>query len=253
MQVEAINNNIHVSYNGCHSQKIKTNSNKEELKQNTKIALGAFCGAITPVIILNAFKKGNIDNIANAFKNNLPFKDKFNSIWNMFEIESFWQILATTVGGICGGFLTGIKNCNSKEEKQAKQKEGIFEFLNNMIPTSFVALGSKGLKKINKDKSLPYQAFVIIGSVISGMFIANKTSNKINEKVFDKDKENKDIRKFKPTDCLVHVDDLVNLAVLAKLLPKKFNIDKLLPLIYTRCGFEIGTTKAAEHSDENQN
>ena len=216
--------------------------NKElNAKEKSKIALGAFCGAIAPVIILNALKKGRVNQIVESFKNKLPFKDKFKAIWNMLEIDSFTEILATTVGGITGGLLGGLKYAKNKEEKEAKYKEGIFEFLNNMTPTTLVAIGLNHLKKIQKDKSVPLQAGVILGSVVGGMFIANKASNKINEKIFDKDKEQKDIRNFKPTDCLVHMDDLVNLAVLAKIpLASKFQVDKLLPLIYSRAGYEVG-------------
>jgi len=211
-------------------------------KEKTKIALGTFCGAIAPVIILNALKKGRVNNIMQSFKNHLPFKDKFKAIWKMFEIESYLEILATTTGGIAGGFLSGLKYAKNKEDKKAKCKEGIFEFLNNMTPTTLVALGLNHLKKTGKNKSVLPQAIIILSSVAGGMFIANKASNKINEMIFDKDKEKKDTRKFKPTDCLVHIDDLVNLAVLAKVpFASKFQVDKLLPFIYARTGYEVGT------------
>ena len=214
-------------------------------KDKTKIAACAFCGAIIPVIILNALKKGRIDEIKNAFQNNLPFKDKFKAIWNMLKIESYTEILGTTTGGIIGGFLGGLKYAKNEEDKKAKYKEGIFEFLNTMIPTTLVAAGLNYLKKIKKDKSIGLQAGIILGSVVGGMFIANKTSNKINEKIFDKDKEQKDIRNFKPADCLVHIDDLVNLAVLTKIpLASTLQVDKLLPIIYARTGYEVGVASA---------
>ncbi len=218
--------------------------NELQNKDKVKIALSAFFCAIAPVIILNSFKKGNIENIINSFKNKLSAKEKFKAVWNMFEIENYWQILATTIGGVSGGLLGGLKYDKNKENREAKYKEGIFEFLNNMTPTTLVALGLSALKKIGKSKSVPHQAGVILSSVVGGMFIANKASNKINEKLFDKDKKTKDYRKFKFADCLVHVDDLVNLAVLAKIpLASQFQIDKLLPFIYARTGYEVGIAK----------
>ena len=70
------------------------NNNKETIDRK-KIAASAFVGAITPVIILNACKKGRLANLVNSFKDKLPFADKFKAIWNMLEIENFTQILAT--------------------------------------------------------------------------------------------------------------------------------------------------------------
>ena len=220
---------------------------KTEAKQKTQVALCALLGAVVPVIVLNCFKKGNLEGIKNAFKNKLPFKDKFKSIWKLLEIENYSQILVTATGGILGGFLGGKDFSKTKEDKEAKYKEAIFEFLNTMIPTTLVAGGLKLLKKLGKLKSIPLQAAMIASSVAGGMFIANKASNKINELVFDKDKkeEDRDIRHFKITDCLVHIDDLVTLAVLTKIpLASKLQVDKILPLLYARTGYEVGTAKA---------
>ena len=58
-------------------------------------------------------------------------------------------------------------------------------------------------------------------------------------------KEQKDVRKFKPLGCLVHVDDLINLAVLTKIpFANNLQVDKLLPIIYARAGFEAGAASA---------
>ena len=240
-------NNLYNNKNFAQFQIHQGINNKETIDRK-KIAAAAFVGAITPVIILNACKKGRLDNLVNSFKNKLPFADKFKAIWNMLEIENFTQILATTVGGISGGLIAGLKQTKNKEDKEAKLKEATFEFLNNMIPTTLVALGTYASNKTGKFKSVPAKALMILTSVVGGMFIANKTSNKINEKVFDKDKEEKDIRHFKPTDCLVHIDDLVSLAVLTKIpLASTLQVDKLLPIIYARSGYEAG---AAEKKKE---
>ena len=219
------------------------NKPKKELtnRQKTNIALTALTCAIIPIVLLNGFKKGRMSEVVDSFKNKLPLKDKFKAIWSLFEIESYSQICATTIGGLTGGLLSGLKYAQSKEEKESKYKEAIFEFLNIMTPTTLVATGLSLAKKVNKDKSIPVQAGIILSSVAGGMFIANKASNKIYEKMFDKDKKEKDIRKFKPTDCLVHIDDLVNLAVLTRIpLASKLQVDKLLPLIFARSGFEVG-------------
>ncbi len=243
------------SYSGNSNAKripgtIKTPSKDNKTNHRAGIALGAFIGAVTPVIVLNAFKKGRLNNLIGSFKNNLPAKDKFKAVWNMFEIENYTQILATTTGGVAGGLIEGLKHSKTKEEKEAKYKEGIFEFLNNMTPTTFVALGTYYSQKTGKLKSVPAKSLLIISSVVSGMFIANKTSNKINQKIFDRNKPQKETRNFKPADCLVHADDLLNLAVLTKIpLANKLQIDKLLPFIYARSGYEVATAKGKQPSD----
>ncbi len=224
--------------------KRRTKNIKPENKTN--IALSAFAGAVLPVVILNAFKKGRLNTIADSFKNKMPIKDKFKAIWNMFEIENYTQILATTTGGVFGGLIGGLKYANNKNEKEAKYKEGIFEFLNNMTPTTLVALLTMYSNRTGKLKSPLAKAGIILGSVVSGMFLANKASNKIYETFFDKNKkkEDKTIRVFKPTDCLVHIDDLLNLAVLARIpFASRFQMDKLLPFIYARSGLEVGLAK----------
>ena len=219
-------------------------NNKLTSKEKSKITLCAFIGATLPVVAYNSLKKGRIDEIANSFQNKLPFKDKFKSIWKLFEIENYPQILLTAAGGVSGGLLGGLKYAKTKEDKEAKYKESIFEFLNIMVPTTLVAGGLKLLKRFGKSKSIPYQAGIILSSVAGGMFIANKASNKINELGFDKNKkkEDRDIRNFKITDCLVHVDDLVKLAVLTRIpLASKLQVDKLLPILFARSGYEAGT------------
>ena len=244
--IEALNSANNKTFAMFQVPKVKYCKKDNELttKQKANIALCAFSGAVLPILVINSLKKGRVNQIVNSFKKNLPFKDKFKAIWNLFEIENYFQILSTTLGGIAGGFLSGLKYAQTKEDKEAKCKEGIFEFLNNMTPTTLVAIGLNQAKKMKKDKSVPLQAGIILSSVVGGMFIANKLSNKINEKIFDKDKDKKDIRKFKPTDCLVHIDDLVNLAVLAKIpFAKQLQVDKLLPFIYARSGYEVGIAK----------
>ena len=221
-------------------------------KTKSKIALGAFLGAVAPVVVLNACKKGRVSEVINSFKNKLPLKDKFKAIWNMFEIENYLQILATTTGGVLGGLLGGLKFAKNKSEKEAKYKEGIFEFLNNMTPTTMVAVLTAYSNKTGKFKSPLARGCIILGSVVSGMFLANRTSNKIYEKFFDKNKkkEEKTVRDFKITDTFVHVDDLLNLAVLARIpFASKFQMDKLLPFIYARSGLEVGLAK--NNSDKN--
>ncbi|MBQ3311844.1 hypothetical protein IJG72_07180 [bacterium] len=214
-----------------------SNSNCEGLKKG--IAISSFLGAMLPVIGLNILTKSKF----NALKNSNI--SKFKSIWGLFEIENFWQILATTVGGIAGGLLGGMQCKTSKQDKEAMYREGIFETLNNITPTTLVGLGTLYSNKTGKLKSVPAKALLIISSVVGGMFIANKSANFINTNLFDNGKPNEaKIRHFKPLDCLVHADDILNLAILTKIpFVNKLQMDKILPFIYARAGYEVGTAK----------
>lgn len=206
----------------------------------------AFVSAVLPVIAINMLKKGNVQKMIDSFRNNSPVSEKLKLMWKMLEIENYGQILATTTGGVLGGLLAGLKNSNTKREKEAKYKEGIFEFLNNMTPTTMVAIGALFMKKIGKEKSIPLKAGLIFSSVAGGMYVANKLSNKIYQLTFDKNKneEERTKRKFKISDTFVHVDDLISLAVLTKIpFADKLQVDKLLPLIYTKAGYEVGTAE----------
>ena len=209
----------------------------------------AFIGAISPVIAINMLKKGRINKIVNSFKNNDSINEKLKSMWKLLEIENYGQILATTTGGIAGGLFAGLNNSNTKQEKEVKYKEGIFEFLNNMTPTTLVALGTLLLEKTGNSKSIPLKASLIFSSVAGGMYAANKLSNSIYQSTFDKYKpeEEKTKRNFKISDTFVHVDDLISLAVLTKIpFANKLQVDKLLPLIYTRAGYEVGTANSQD-------
>ncbi len=217
---------------------------KTDKAKNAKVAAAAFAGAVLPIIVINALKKGNIADVASAFKNKLPVKETLKSVSKLFEVKNLGAIVATTTGSVLAGTLTGAKMVNTKKEKQAKYKEGIFEFANSVIPAALVGFSLKGLEKAGKSKSAPLKAAAILSSILAGMYTANKVSNKVNEKVFKtKDKE-KAKRKFKASDIIAQVDDLASVLVLAKVpFASKLHIDKLLPLMYTKIGYEAGTAQ----------
>lgn len=206
-----------------------------------KVIAASFIGAVVPVIAINLIKgRGGV--LVDTFKknSNAGIKEKLKAVNNIFEIENYGQILATTAGALTGGFVSGLKFDKNKENREAKYKEGIFEFLNNMIPTTFVALGQTGLDKAGLKNNKAAKAALILSSVAGGMFAANKTSNKINKKAFN----DKNHRNFKISDCFVHVDDFINLLVLTRVpFAKHLNVDKLLPFIYAKTGYETGVKK----------
>ena len=223
--------------------------NQDKGQNKPLMAVLTLLGATLPILAINMAKgKGGV--LVETFKNATSTgKDKFKAVYNMFEMKNYGDLLASTTGAVTAGVLGGILLDKNPENKKEKYKEGIFEFLNCMIPTTLVALGELVAEKTGKLKSAPAKAGMIIGSVAGGMFIANKTSNKINEKTFDKDEEIKQKRKFKISDCLVHMDDILGLLVLAKIpFAKTIHADKILPLLYAKSGYEVAT--ASKESEE---
>lgn len=229
--------------------------NHHKAKAKKMIATAALLGGILPVVASNVMK-GRFQIMSEALKDPLmKAKDKFKAVYNMFEIENFGEILASTTGAIAGGVASGVFLDKNPENREEKYREGVFEFLNNMTPTTLVAAGEYYSRKTGKFTSAPARAALIAGSVASGMFIANKTSNKINEKIFDKDKDKKEEkhckRNFKPQDCLVHMDDILGLLVLAKIpLAKVIQADKILPFLYAKSGYEAGVMQKNKPEDK---
>lgn len=231
-----------------YEQEATNNKPHQKQKQNKPLMAGmALLGATLPVLAIN-LKKGRGADVINAFKNKASAGKKFKAIYNLYEMNKYTDLLASTTGGIAGGLIGGIIGDKNPENRKEKYKEGVFEFLNNMIPTTFVALGEAYSAKTGKLKSAPAKAAMIATSVAGGMFIANKTSNKINEKTFDKNEKNKEKRNFKIGDCFVHMDDILGLLVLAKIpFAKVIHADKILPLLYAKAGYEVASAKKKEN------
>ncbi|MCD8025108.1 MAG: hypothetical protein LUE64_06190 [Candidatus Gastranaerophilales bacterium] len=219
-----------------YEEKLKTQNPTKKPSQNKKTLMAvALIGATVPVIAYN-LARGRGQNLKDSFQKS-GAKEKIKAIGGILEIDNFTSILASNAGAVTAGVAAGVLTDKNPGNRQAKYKEGIFEFLNSIIPTCIAAAGETASRKNPKLQTAPARAALIAGSVAGGMFIANKTSNKINEECFD----DKAKRKFKPADCLVHLDDILGLFVIAKVpFVQKLNADKILPLLYARAGFEAG-------------
>lgn len=254
MQVQYQTNGAFQSfYNKREQYEANANNKKphQKCKQNKPLMAGlALLGATLPVVAINV-AKGRGAEAVDTFKKGASGMKKFKAVYNLFEMEKYTDLLASTTGGIVGGIIGGLIGDKNPENKKEKYKEGLFEFLNCMIPTTLVALGEAYSAKTGKLKSAPAKAGVIIGSVGGGMFIANRLSNKINEKTFDKDEKVKEARKFKISDCFVHMDDILGLLVLAKIpFAKVIHADKILPLLYAKAGYEVATAEKKSENDK---
>ena len=130
---------------------------------------------------------------------------------------------------------------DTKDTRKAKLKEGIHQFLGNIItPISIVGVATHLIEKRNlpRTKELLYSGLAAIGGVGVGVTAGNKVASKVNEAIFKED----DTRKVKAKDFGIHIDDVMTwLALTAKTDVVKNFISKALPVVYLICGYEAGT------------
>ena len=172
------------------------------------------------------------------------FKGPFNPK-NLFKVDFSSALraigLATsaTAGGLAGGMIA-----DTKDTRKAKLKEGIHQFLGNIVtPISIVGITSSLIEKRNlpRVKELLYTGIAAIAGVGVGVTAGNKVASKVNEAIFKED----DTRKVKIKDFGIHVDDVMTwLALTAKTDVVKNFISKALPVVYLICGYEAGTCGA---------
>ncbi len=172
-----------------------------------KTATGAIAGTLIPMMYFA--KKQNVN----------PFKIKYK----------LKEMITVSAGSIIGGLIGGVI-ADKKEYRKQKVNESVFQFLNASIPP----LLTFGLYKISKN--LTYRIAGTAIGLIGGMHIAAKLANKINDPL-DKVPD----RKLNIKDSIANIDDALGVLVLAKVpLIEKLHLDKLLPAIYSWCGYRGG-------------
>ena len=208
-------------------QNMKINSAKQVIlgslpeksnNRNTKIksAIGSVAGTIIPLAIMMKNRR-----ITNPLKLEYGLKD-------MVILSG-----SSVLGGVTAGFIG-----SDKKSRKNKVKEGVFQFFNAAIPT-WMAGGALKICETSKTKffkTIPFKLFSVGIGLIVGMLGAAEFSNLL----FDPHDKEPD-RKITLKDCFVNADDALGALVLAKFpLVEKLHLEKLLPLIYTYCGYRAG-------------
>ena len=194
-------------------------------KQKNVVAASAIVG-MTPVIMVLAKKKGFSLNPKKII--NTDIKDwaifKYSPAEKAIDFGDPINIIVTAAGSVAGGFIGGslVDNKNIK----AKKREVLSQMLGNvLVPITTVWLASKafgkyqnrleeGMYQIKSEgkavktlnrilKKIP-QAGATLAALGVGIFLGNKVSNYINEKLYHKKVE----RNIRATDFAPHVDDL---------------------------------------------
>lgn len=184
--------------------------------RNTKIksAIGSVIGTVVPLAIMMKNRK-----ITNPLKLEYGLKD-------MVVLSG-----SSVLGGVAGGMIG-----SDKKSRKNKAKEGVFQFFNAAIPTWMAGGALKLCETSKKYNNIPFKLFSVSVGLIVGMLGAAEFSNLI----FDP-KDLEPDRKITLKDCLVNADDALGALVLAKFpLIDKLHVEKLLPLIYTYCGYRAG-------------
>ena len=161
---------------------------------------------------------------------------------------------ASVAGGLIGGLVF-----DDKKHRKAKYKEAINQLLGNVLaPIGCVSLAGILYQKQEKNilnlvpqiketgkasrffnaalKAVP-GSIATIAALGTGIFVGNKVSNFINEKIYHKKVE----RNIKPSDFAPHVDDLgVAITLMAKESPFSSFIQRVVPAFLCVPGYETG-------------
>lgn len=158
-----------------------------------------------------------------------------------YEEKDVFMIGAGSVlGGLAGGILTD----DDKNNVKPKLREASQQFFGSLAcPLGLLAVGNHLLEKHNVKGILPKVA-VVLGSLFTGMEVGNAVMNKVNNKIF-KENIKHDV---KPSDYLVHADDLCLTASMVLKDVKSISAvtSKILPATLIMAGTKTGTKKAGE-------
>ena len=187
---------------------------KETTSDKLQAAVGSVLGTIIPMAIM--MKRQGVKN---------PLKLKY-------DLKEMLIISATSIMGGVGAGMIG----NDAKTNWNKSREGVFQFMNAAIPTWLAAATLRWCETTPKMNNNFSKIFATIATILIGMQGAASVSNIICDP-----KDNHPDRKLTFLDSLANIDDLIGVLVLAKFpIVEKLHIDKLLPAIYTFCGYRAG-------------
>ena len=200
------------------AQKFVLRRNRLSRRESTIDKVQAFSGAVlgTALTLFAMMKKQKVKN---------PLKLEYG----------LKEMIVLSGTPILGGVTIGMIG-NDMETNLAKSREGVFQFLNAAIPTW---LAGATLRLCETTKGLNNAGVKLLSTaatVLIGMHGAASMSNIICDP-----KDNHPDRKLTLLDSIANLDDLVGVLVLAKFpIVNKLHLDKLLPAIYTFCGYRAG-------------
>ena len=209
---------------------------QNKLSNQLASAVGTTAGVLTSMAYVAKGKgiktNGLLKNPKRAFKvfKNVEFNGK-----DVITIAS-----SSVAGGLLGGVITDSNNTKSK------LKETIVQLLGNYaIPTAFVSGGVKLNKLLNYKFNFPPVTKLIkfgfgMVSLIAGVMVGNRVSNKVTSAIFKED----DKRKLNWKDWAEQVD---NVCLVTSLAANGTNLaktaSKVIPFALLLPGYSVGVSK----------
>ena len=213
------NPNITYGYMDLKKREKKQYQPDTTFKDKTLSAVGSITGVGLTMAYL--MQKQKITN---------PLKLKINKVSTMIPMAA-----AANIGAI---LLSSFKE--RKEDIKNKWKEGAFQMLLTATPMLLVDNTIKFCEK--SENKLINNSASKLGISAVGVFIGSHLALAVSNKLRNEFETKKKQRELKPIDMIANLDDAVAMMVLAKVpFANKINIDKLLPFIYTFCGYRSGT------------
>lgn len=261
-------NKININSNNYNNYQNFTGHNTDSnlSRKQKAIILASSAAGMAPVLAVLAKRKGFSLNPAKIMKT--PIKDwaifKYTPENKAIQFEGP-QIIATAAGSVAGGFVGGAL-VDDKSNLKAKKREVLSQILGNVsVPVACVWAGATAYEKyankiegampqikssknfiniINKClKKLP-NAACTIGTLGLGIYLGNKVSNLINEKLYHKKVE----RNIKASDFAPHVDDL---CMATSMMNKGSNfgskLGRIIPIALLVPGYQTGIAQKHEH------
>ena len=158
----------------------------------------------------------------------------------------FTEVVTMGMGTCLGGLLGGYIIDENPKNRKAKRREAVMQIGNITIPIGTVKLADLTLNAMNlgkksiKDKSI--RAISSLGAIFAGIYLANFTMNKISNKIF---KDNSQERGVKGTDLFPHIDDVLSSGEYILENNKYVRaIGRIVPFALMVAGNEIGNKKA---------
>lgn len=189
---------------------------EKEITTDDKIraSIGAVAGTLIPMFFLMKHQK-----VSNPF--NLQY-----------GLNEMILLSGTSIIGGVGGGMIGEK----KKIVLNKVKEGVFQFFNAVIPAVLVDKGLNLCELVKKFNN-PFSKILI---TMMGIFVGIHAAANLSNKVCDP-KDIEPDRKLSLKDSVANIDDLFGALVLAKVpIVKKLKVERLLPFIYSYCGYRAG-------------
>lgn len=223
---------IYSQTNATNNNTIQFNQNWENTKNNhlnhrvrnynrdiskadkTKALMGSTGG--TALSLLYMLKKQKVKN---------PLKLKYD----------MKDMLLVSGCSIVGGIGIGLIGENKNVQKN-RLREGLFQFMNSAIPTWIVGGVVSLCENTPKYNTPKNKILSVFGGLLVGMYGSAALANILTD---PKDKHPD--RKLTLKDALANIDDAVGALALAKIpVINKLHIEKVLPIIYTACGYRAG-------------